>query len=123
VIRHSRNATITYEWESPDGYVCEFSITGVCVPYVPASMYGGPDHLGWPAEGGGVEDIEVKITSITTDCGVIVDIDDTTHRKQIEDAFERTIEKNDALRERIETALCQAADRDCEPPDPDHEDY
>ena len=34
-----------------------------CQKYVPASMYGGPDGLGWPAEGGEVELVDLELAS------------------------------------------------------------
>lgn len=49
-----------YEYENK---VLDLELTAVFEgqPYVPASMYGGPDGLGWPAEGGEIELIDIRV--------------------------------------------------------------
>jgi hypothetical protein len=46
--------TVAEKLRDGDELVIEFESSGY---YQPASQYGGPDHLGWPAEGGDVRTI------------------------------------------------------------------
>lgn len=107
------HASIEYEWECDD-LTYTFRITGEIVPYVPASMYGGRDRMGWPAEGGEVENIEVELTGAYNEDGdeIEVPVDQTN----IEGAFEDEM-GDPALRECIEELLRIDADARCEEPD------
>ena len=63
----------------------EFSVS----KYTPASMYGGPDHVGWPEEGGEVEIESIRVVDAT--------MDDDTPRKpalaMLQAAFDAAEEK------------------------------
>jgi hypothetical protein len=65
------NCSITYSDEDVSG--CDFEISGEAEPYKPASMYGGADHLGWPAEGGYAEIEEVKFLRLYDEDGDFIE--------------------------------------------------
>ena len=114
-------ASVEYEWEPDreDGLSFVFAIEANVSKYVPASMYGGRDHLGWPAEGGEVEDMHAELTAIHGIDGN--ELSGLPNAAQIEAEFSAELARNHAMRENIETALTEDAAARSEPPD--REDY
>jgi hypothetical protein len=96
------NCEIQWGWELGE-YEYVFRIRGNAVPYKPASMYGGADRLGWPAEGGYVDDW--KITLLKRIDGDGTTITAIPNSEEVVNIFAQEIEDNPVLCEQIETAL------------------
>jgi hypothetical protein len=88
------NYSITYSDEDVSG--AEFEIFGNAEPYVPASMYGGPDHLGWPSEGGGVEIEEVRFLTAYDEDGDKINLTDE-RRQAITKEFSNRLDAGTSL--------------------------
>jgi hypothetical protein len=114
-VRRSTTASIVYEYDPlvKSGVTLTFEISGTIVPYVPASMYGGPDNLGHPAEGGGVEDIEVRLLSASNADGAVIPTQGMAAKLTAD--FEKAIESRPDLRDEIETLLFEEANQQNEP--------
>jgi len=113
------NGTTGYTWEPDDADASyEFKVTGTVAPYVRASMYGGPDNLGWPEEGGDVEITAVKLVRIVTETE---DRSPTeAERQKIEASFQAAIDKDADLFLCLEESLSNQASDDGEPDDSDY---
>lgn len=87
----------------------ELSVRFTVSKYVAASMHGGADHLGWPAEGGEVENLDVTILHAMTEDGTDLAEDDDL-KKSFDDSFPEH-------RQRVEEACREEAT-----PEPDYDD-
>lgn len=96
-----------------------FAISGTLSPVIPACMYGGPDGLGWPAEGGDIEITAVQLTEwwkpregderMSLDEDADLDWLTTGRKKEIEDRFSARIDMDQKLRETIYERFCEEA--------------
>jgi hypothetical protein len=81
-----------------DWLTLELDLEYTISPYTPMSMYGGPDHVGWPAEGGEIEDLDCKITAVINAEGHALN----GHLEELQGAFDKRFEQ---YRDAIETYI------------------
>lgn len=103
------NCSILADYDDRTDRTFVFAIVGNAVPYKPASMYGGPDNLGWEATGGTVDVDSVRLESIKVYGRTYTEFS-RQNRDAVEGAFSKLLHSNQTLRDQVTEQLWQDAE-------------